>query len=55
MKLATWSALATLLASLICGVIGLFTTTVLFETAILMAISTGLGFIVVGAANLPRR
>jgi hypothetical protein len=48
-KLATWSALATLLASLICGVIGLFTTTVLFETAILMAISTGLGYIVVAS------
>lgn len=48
-KLALWSALATLVAALVCGVVGLFTTTVLFEAATLLAISTGLAYFVVAS------
>lgn len=41
-RLARWSALATLVVALGCGVVGIITTTVWFETAVLLAISTGL-------------
>jgi hypothetical protein len=46
-NLAAGLALVTLLASLVCGIVGLFTTTVLFEAAVLLAVSTGLAYIVI--------
>jgi hypothetical protein len=45
-RLARRSALATLVVALGCGVVGIITTTVWFETAVLLAISTGLAYIV---------
>lgn len=46
-KLAFWSTLATLLTALLCGVVGLFTTTVLFQAAVLFGMSTSLGYFVI--------
>lgn len=46
-QLARWGALATLGVALGCGIVGIVTTTVWFEAAVLLALSTGLAYIVV--------
>ena len=46
-QLARWGALATLGVAVGCGIVGIITTTVWFEAAVLLAISTGLAYIVI--------
>ena len=46
-QLTRWSVLGTLGIALGCGIVGIITTTAWFEAAVLLAISTGLAYIVV--------
>jgi hypothetical protein len=47
--LSFWAASAALLAALVCGVVGLVVSTLLWEIAVLVAISTGLTYAVIAS------